>query len=211
MFGIDDALIGTVGGSILSAIGGLRAEKKTDERQEKTMAFNAEQAQKQMQFQERMSSTAYQRAMADMKAAGLNPILAYSKGGASAPSGASASSAYTGAMDVLTPAVATAMQAKRLSAEVENMVATNKNLGEQNKNLQAENARIGATTANITADTKIKHEVLQSALRDAARAKTDEEFYNSPGGKVARRIGTVMRELNPFLDQTHRAYELHNR
>lgn len=51
---------------------------------------NVGMAREQMQFQERMSNSAYQRGMMDMEKAGLNPMLAFSQGGASSPSGAMA-------------------------------------------------------------------------------------------------------------------------
>lgn len=75
------------GGQLLgSALGGLMGAASAASINKKQMGL----ARDQMAFQERMSSTAYQRAMGDMRKAGLNPILAYKQGGASSPGGAMA-------------------------------------------------------------------------------------------------------------------------
>lgn len=87
-------------------------------------SFSAEQAMKQMQFQERMSNTAHQREVKDLKAAGLNPVLSANQG-ASTPSGASAS-ADPGATSALVNMLGTMIQTESDNAKAKLQAETSK-------------------------------------------------------------------------------------
>lgn len=80
---------------------------------------NAREAARNRAFQADMSGTAYQRAVKDMRLAGLNPALMFGSGGAaSSPSGSTADF-----RDIVSGAAGSAMQARRMREELLNMKA----------------------------------------------------------------------------------------
>lgn len=109
------------------------AQKNRDFQQtsaREAMQFEADQAKLNRDFQLEMSNTAYQRATADLRAAGLNPMLAYSQGGASTSSGSTASGyAAGGSQAALDSDQVASLLSAQMSQSAKNSSATISALG----------------------------------------------------------------------------------
>lgn len=126
--------------------------------------FNSREAATARAWSEQMSGTSYQRAMHDMKAAGLNPLLGYQQGGAATPSASSASagaasgsaassSGFTGQQarmeNELGPAAASAFRAAETIGGLQHTMATI-------DNVEADTIRKAAETRNLDAQTGLR-------------------------------------------------------
>lgn len=154
---------------------------------EKARLFNSAEAQKQRDFEMMMSNTAYQRAAADMKAAGINPASLGGNGAASAastPSGSSATGEAAhasapgngGLLGVAMDAIGMALKLKFLSS-----AAKNAKEGLDLKKFEAESRKAlnAARIADLEASSTLKQGRIESLAYDQIlREKINDKGYD---------------------------------
>lgn len=153
------------------------------------MAFQRDSSREQMAFQERMSNTSYQRAMNDMRQAGLNPILAYNQGGASSPPGAQSQGASAQMQNTLSGAVSSALDARRARYEIENMKAQNKLIDAQKEQAISQHF-VNNVTANLGLDNQ--------RLIQANTAKAVAEADKVKSDMLRTWVDTIGNQINPL-------------
>lgn len=139
--------------------------------------FSAQQAKSrakdQMNFQANMSNTAYQRAVADMRRAGINPIMASKLGGASTPTGAMAPVPdFSSVGEKTAKTLATAKQVQLIDAQTRNT---------------DELAKVHSTTANLNS---------AKALTEHQKAKTEQYTQQLKRAEItSKRISNSMSQF----------------
>lgn len=218
---ITGAALITGGGALL---GGMMTNASNAKTAGKMMEFEAWQASANRDFQSReaatnrafqadLSGSAHQREVADLKAAGLNPILSGTGGmGSSTPSGSMPSggqgkAAGFPAVDAVGNAVSSAMAGRRNLAEVKN-IEMDTNLKLEQKRAWHEtiyhNYQLGKRT-----ETEYQSEMERlDALKDARHGqRTEAEIDKSKYGAALRymdRTGTTARSLGSVLNSLKR-------
>lgn len=199
MFGIDDAALATLIAAGVSTAGSLYANSKNRKNQNSINQQNMAIAAMNNATQIDMANSAHQREVADLRKAGLNPILSAGGSGSATPTLAAPQLGTAHVENPVQHATASAGQLSRIvsanaRADVAQKVATTENLAAQNKNLDVQNTLLNAQVDKTRAETDaIRHPVTRGA-RDVLGTVDEAMRRSVSSSDVKEPIKAAMRK-----------------
>jgi len=182
-------------GAGASLLGGILGNRSREEAAAAANAASAQSAAQQMQFQREMSDTSYQRAVADLKAAGINPMLAAMKGGATTPGGSSFTAQMPQQFDVISPAVEAYNRTQVSSAQSAQYEAQTGLTNTQVKQVEAATDKIREEIQNIPLE--------GNRLKQLIFLMSEQEgLYRAQGYEALERIRMHQQTIRKLIEET---------